>query len=95
MNKEVQFLELGRTNYQECWDFQTKLFQGIVDQKIANRTADEPEATNNYLIFCEHPHVYTLGKSGAEENLLISESEREQLGVEYFAINRGGDRTYH
>lgn len=91
----MQYLDLGRTDYKECWDFQTRLFEGIVATKIANRDRAEPKPTPNYLIFCEHPHVYTLGKSGRESNLLISPEKRAELGIQYFPINRGGDITYH
>lgn len=95
LNKQVQFLELGRTDYQECWDFQTKLFDGVVATKVSNRASGESKMTTNYLIFCEHPHVYTLGKSGDKANLLIDEKTRDELGVSYYPINRGGDITYH
>lgn len=95
--KEVQYLDLGRTDYKECWDFQTRLFDEIVAMKIANRPLEESEQlpTRNYLIFCEHPHVYTLGKSGNSANLLIGEEERKALEIDYYPINRGGDITYH
>lgn len=94
-NRQVQYLDLGRTDYKECWDFQTRLFEEIVATKIANRDNPSPNPTRNYLIFCEHPHVYTLGKSGKESNLLITKKQREELDIQYFPINRGGDITYH
>ncbi len=94
-NKQVQYLDLGRTDYKQCWDFQTRLFEEIVALKIANRNLPVPQPTANYLIFCEHPHVYTLGKSGKESNLLISKEKRDEMGIQYYPINRGGDITYH
>lgn len=96
-NKTVQFLDLGRTDYKECWDFQTNLFEKIVDIKIANRKmpSDEQEPTPNYLLFVEHPHVYTLGKSGDEKHLLLSEAELTEVNAKFYRINRGGDITYH
>jgi len=97
INKKVKFINLGEIDYKEAWDYQTELFDGIVQSKIANRklpTADQ-DLTNNYLIFCEHPHVYTLGKSGSEDNLLIDNNELATKKATYYKINRGGDITYH
>lgn len=94
-NKNVKFINLGLTDYQEAWDYQEKLFKEIVDLKIANRKSEFISETPNYLIFCEHPHVYTLGKSGKEENLLINNQELSEKGASYYKINRGGDITYH
>lgn len=97
LNKRVKFLDLGLVDYKETWDYQTKLFEAIVQKKIANRklpTGDQ-ELTENYLIFCEHPHVYTLGKSGSEENLLVNDEELKEKNATYYKINRGGDITYH
>ena len=85
----------GIVEYQKAWDYQEKLFQEIVDIKQTNRTADVPETTPNYLLFCEHPHVYTLGKSGKDSNLLINEEFLKAKGASLFRINRGGDITYH
>ena len=74
----VHFMDLGLIDYQECWDTQTKLFDAIIHQKIFNRKNPErKQSTKNYLIFCEHPHVYTLGKSGDEKNLLISKKDQK------------------
>ncbi|MCA6078467.1 lipoyl(octanoyl) transferase LipB [Fulvivirga sedimenti] len=97
INRTVQFLDLGRTDYKECWDFQTRLFDGIVSTKIENRKkpVSEQQTTQNYMLFCEHPHVYTLGKSGEESNLLADASRLEEIGATYYRINRGGDITYH
>lgn len=84
-------------DYQQAWDYQTNLFQSILDVKIQNRTlpAEEQRTTNNYLLFCEHPHVFTLGKSGEEKNLLIKKEELHTIEATYYHINRGGDITYH
>lgn len=98
MIPEVQFIDLGLTDYKETWDFQTELFDANVSKKIANRKQEDESLhleTKNHLIFCEHPHVYTLGKSGSESNLLISEAILKQLDAVYYKINRGGDITYH
>ena len=97
MNKKTQFIHLGLKDYQEAWDFQEKLFKETVDQKIANRKLGEEEQvqTKNYLIFCEHPHVYTLGKSGDENHLLANEVLLKEKKATFYKINRGGDITYH
>ena len=96
-NKSVTFLQLGSIDYQEAWDYQEKLFAQIVDLKIANRKAapGQEQATPNYLLFCQHPHVYTLGKSGSEHNLLINAAGLKQQQASFYKINRGGDITYH
>jgi len=97
LNKEVSVINLGMVDYQEAWDYQEKLFKEVIDIKLANR--DKPDdgqiLTPNYLIFCEHPHVYTLGKSGSAENLLLDEKGLEEKKAAYYKINRGGDITYH
>ncbi len=96
-NKEVQIQHLGTMRYKAAWDYQDALFQGIIQQKIANRDIplEKQSLTPNYLLFCEHPHVYTLGKSGHLENLLMSQIELAEQNIDYFHINRGGDITYH
>ncbi len=96
-NKQVLFKDLGLIDYKEAWDYQTELFDDLVAKKIHNRKASEEDVkeTENYLLFCEHPHVYTLGKSGSEANLLIGEAILKQKGATYYKINRGGDITYH
>ncbi|RAU84397.1 lipoyl(octanoyl) transferase LipB [Pontibacter arcticus] len=96
-NRKIQFEHLGLIDYKEAWDYQEKLFKSILDLKAHNRTAapEAQQATPNYLLFCYHPHVYTLGKSGHEENLLLNESGLEAKGATYYKINRGGDITYH
>jgi lipoyl(octanoyl) transferase len=95
--KTVKFNDLGNISYQPAWDYQTQLFDEIVARKINNRdlSADQQITTSNYLLFCEHPHVYTLGKSGSISNLLLSNQELDEKGIEFFKINRGGDITYH
>ena len=97
MNKKTQFIHLGLKDYQEAWDYQEVLFKETVDQKIANRKLPEERQviTNNYLIFCEHPHVYTLGKSGDENHLLANEAFLKEKKASFYKINRGGDITYH
>ena len=97
INKETQFIDLGLVPYGEAWSYQTGLFDKILDTKIKNRDLphDRQVATPNYLIFCEHPHVYTLGKSGEEKNLLMAKEDLASIGASYYAINRGGDITYH
>ena len=93
---KVIFKDLGLIDYKECWDYQTKLFENTVQQKIHNRKNLENKVeTKNFLIFCEHPHVYTLGKSGSENNLLINSYELENNEASFYKINRGGDITYH
>ena len=95
MNKRVQFQDLGLKDYKVTWDFQEKLFKEIIDLKIKNRREEESIDTPNYLIFVEHPHVYTLGKSGDITNLLVDEKDLEEKGASFYKINRGGDITYH
>tara|TARA_B100001057_G_scaffold445396_1_gene483047 strand:- start:206 stop:910 length:705 start_codon:yes stop_codon:yes gene_type:complete len=93
---KVIFKDLGSIDYKDCWDYQTQLFDSIVKQKIYNRkNPDDKEVTENYLLFCEHPHVFTLGKSGSEENLLIKGDQLVEKKASYYKINRGGDITYH
>jgi lipoyl(octanoyl) transferase len=96
-NKRVLCKDLGLVDYKTCWDYQEELQQKIVAQKSNNRSLPETEqqATNNYLLFVEHPHVYTLGKSGDENNLLISDTFLKSINATYYKINRGGDITYH
>jgi len=97
LNKQTKYIDLGLMDYQQAWDFQTNLFQSIIDVKLKNRSLPDhlQEITNNFVLFCEHPHVYTLGKSGAEENLLIKKEELHTIEATYYHINRGGDITYH
>ncbi|MFZ9044503.1 MAG: lipoyl(octanoyl) transferase LipB [Cyclobacteriaceae bacterium] len=95
-NKVTEFIHLGLKDYKETWDYQEEIFRQTVDLKIANRKASEDKKrTPNYLIFVEHPHVYTLGKSGDETNLLLDEQGLKTHQAHYYKINRGGDITYH
>ena len=94
-NKKVQIQHLGFKDYKETWDYQEKLFKEILDLKIKNRREDLSEITPNYLLFVEHPHAYTLGKSGDIKNLLVSEEQLKSKNAVYYKINRGGDITYH
>ncbi len=101
MNQEINhqtfFQDLGLIDYKKAWDYQEKLFAEIIEIKLRNRSvpADNQEKTPNYLLFCQHPHVYTLGKSGNPENLLLDDQKLEMEKISYYKINRGGDITYH
>ena len=95
MNKRVDVQDLGFKDYKETWDFQESLFKGILDIKIKNRKENTHIETPNYFLFVEHPHVYTLGKSGDMSNLLLNEAQLIQKGATFYKINRGGDITYH
>ncbi len=95
MNKYIDIQDLGLKDYKEAWDYQEELFKGIIDLKIKNRREETNLETPNYFLFVEHPHVYTLGKSGDLSNLLISEAKLAEIEASYYKINRGGDITYH
>lgn len=95
MNKVVEIRELGWQEYPVAWEYQEQLFQKIVAIKLANRNAELPVITPNYLLWVTHPHVYTMGKSGSMDNLLLSEAQLAQKGASFYKINRGGDITYH
>lgn len=95
MNKKIQLQDLGSKDYKSTWEYQEELFKDIVDLKIKNRREELDLETPNYLLFVEHPHVYTLGKSGDLENLLLNEKQLEAKGATFYKINRGGDITYH
>src|SRR4051812_42337510 len=97
LNREIIFRDLGILDYKECWDYQEKLFNETIQRKISNRDLppSEQTPTKNYLLFVEHPHVYTLGKSGDEKNLLLNQEELLRKSASYYRINRGGDITYH
>ena len=95
MNKTIEIQDLGSKDYKETWEYQEELFKGILDIKIKNRREDAGLETPNYFLFVEHPHVYTLGKSGDLSNLLISEEKLAEIGATFYKINRGGDITYH
>jgi len=95
MNKQVYVRDLGKQPYKEAWDYQELLFKEIVDLKIRNRRDKNTVTTPNYFLFVEHPHVFTLGKSGSLSNLLATEAQLKAHGAEFYKINRGGDITYH
>lgn len=90
MNKKVAFQNLGRIRYKKAWDLQEELFQSVLESKLNHTTPK-----NQYLLFCEHEPVYTLGKSGDKHNLLITESVCKSKNIDFFPIDRGGDITYH
>lgn len=94
MNKEIHLQDLGTRDYKETWDYQEALFKEIVDVKLEKR-ANPGLVTPNFFLFVEHPHVYTLGKSGDISNLLLTESQLQAKGATFYKINRGGDITYH
>ena len=95
--QNVKFLDLGQIDYKEAWDYQEVLFQELIDRKLRNRklNPEEQEIQNHYLIFCEHPHVFTLGRSGDEKNLLVNTEELKEIKATFYKNNRGGDITYH
>lgn len=97
INRKTNFIDLGLIDYQQAWDYQTALFNEILKIKTENRSRSENDQlpTPNYLLFCEHPHVYTLGKSGEANNLLVKTEDLASIGATYYHINRGGDITYH
>ena len=97
LNKKVMFEDLGLVDYQQAWDYQEEIFRRVVGMKISNRRLPEEDQqpTPNHLLFCEHPHVFTLGKSGDINNLLLSDEELKNVGASFYKINRGGDITYH
>jgi len=95
MNRKIDLQDLGTKDYKETWEYQEALFQNIVDTKIRNRREGTHDQTPNHFLFVEHPHVYTLGKSGDMGNLLVDETVLERKGAKFYKINRGGDITYH
>jgi len=95
MNKKVELQDLGLKDYKQAWEYQEQLFKGIVDTKIKNRREVAGLETNNYFLFVEHPHVYTLGKSGDISNLLVDEAQLKEKNATFHKVNRGGDITYH
>lgn len=104
MNKIIQLQDLGLQDYKTTWEYQEEIFKKVVDLKIQNRReetnlnpsdSEQAKQTPNYFLFVEHPHVYTLGKSGDLENLLLNEKQLEAKGATFYKINRGGDITYH
>lgn len=98
-NKKVALRHLGQMDYKEAWDYQTVIFDQVVESKKQNRFRENDGKpllpTHNYLLMVEHPHVYTLGKSGDEAHLLLNEKGLKEKEATYYKINRGGDITYH
>ncbi|MFT7344896.1 MAG: lipoyl(octanoyl) transferase [Lentimonas sp.] len=95
MAANVIFEDLGIIDYKEAWDYQEEIFAKTIALKIQNRKEETNIKTKNHLLFCQHPHVYTLGKSGKEEHLLLDDAALKQHQATYYKINRGGDITYH
>ncbi|MDC1505767.1 lipoyl(octanoyl) transferase LipB [Winogradskyella sp.] len=95
MNKFIKLQDLGSKDFKATWDYQETLFKAILDTKIKNRREAAGLETDNHFLFVEHPHVYTLGKSGDLSNLLLSEAQLAEKGATFYKINRGGDITYH
>jgi lipoyl(octanoyl) transferase len=91
----VFFKYLGVVDFKETWDYQESLLNSIVETKRLNRASQEVVETKSYLLFCQHPHVYTLGKSGDKKNLLLNKGSLKKSGSDFYKINRGGDITYH
>ena len=94
-NQKVLCHFLGLIDYKEAWDFQETIFKSSIDLKIARRNGETEELPKHHLLFCQHPHVYTLGKSGKEAHLLLDESQLDAKEAKFYKINRGGDITYH
>lgn len=95
MNKNVVVKDLGYKDYKETWEFQEEVFQSILAIKSSNKKNNETAQTPNYFFYVEHPHVYTLGKSGDISNLLLTENQLQAKQATFYKINRGGDITYH
>lgn len=93
----IHFHDLGLVDYAQAWEYQKRLFQAIQDRKQANRELPEERRTptEDHLLFCEHPHVYTLGRNGRPSHLLMDRRQLQEAGVAFFPIDRGGDITYH
>ena len=96
-NKKTEFRELGLMYYEPAFNYQETLMKSIIDLKLKNRDRTDGiyEETPNYLLFVEHPHVYTLGKSGHEENMLANTEKLKEINATFVKTNRGGDITYH
>ncbi len=95
MNKSIFLQDLGNKDYKETWDYQEQLFKNILDIKIKNRREEANLETPNHFLFVEHPHVFTLGKSGDIDNLLVNEKQLAEKNAMFYKVNRGGDITYH
>lgn len=94
MNRKILFEDLGLSEYKKTWEYQEVLMQRVIDQKMAKKSNPE-KGSDNYLLFVEHPHVYTLGKSGEEQNLLLNYIQLQAKDTAFFHTDRGGDITYH
>ncbi len=95
MNRNIIIENLGLKDYKETWDYQELILKSIVDIKLRNKKESTQIRTDNHFLFVEHPHVYTLGKSGDVSNLLLSQEQLSAKGATFYKINRGGDITYH
>ena len=95
MNKIIRYKDLAKKDYKKVWDYQTSLLENTISLKRKKREGDKKIITPNYFLFVEHPHVYTLGKSGDMSNLLLNEEQLKTKGATFYKINRGGDITYH
>ena len=97
MSLKVKFEDIGLIDYKEAWDYQERIFADYLKQKAENRNLSKENQLiiEGKVIFCEHPHVYTLGKSGEQNNLLIADELLKKIHANYYKINRGGDITYH
>ena len=93
--QKIKLQDIGLRDYEAAWDYQNKLFREIIDIKLENRKNNTDNQTPNYFLFTEHPHVYTIGKSGDINNLLLNETQLKEKGITFFKSNRGGDITYH
>src|ERR1035437_1674123 len=91
---EIKYLDKGNINFGNAWDFQKELFNEVLNSKMSDSNISKEERSG-FLIFCEHPHVYTLGKSGSENNLLINQMQLKAKNASFYKIDRGGDITYH
>lgn len=95
MNSIVRCQDLGLIDYQEAWNYQVRLFDEVIRQKLLRREQPDADSPDHQLLFCEHPHVYTLGKSGKPEHLLLDEEGLKTHQASFYPVNRGGDITYH
>lgn len=95
LKPKVSYQDLGNISYEKAWDYQKELHNQLIARKLRNRDLEIQEEQEHFLLFCDHPHVYTLGKSGSLDHLLLSEESMEEKNIEFFKINRGGDITYH
>ncbi|MCH1433024.1 MAG: lipoyl(octanoyl) transferase LipB [Flavobacteriaceae bacterium] len=94
-NKTIKIIDLGHKSYSESFEVQENYFNGTISLKRSNRKTDNPQPTHNYLLWVEHPPVFTLGKSGKMEHLLVDKEALAEKGIEFYQTNRGGDITFH